>query len=127
MRSFFLLVSALFLSSPAAFATELSYVCDVTLVAPDLPDGVVEWRFQAPLRNGSHGGEPRIFRSGDYEVQVTADAQWLALRWFEKDRHVAEAVFALGTNDRTMYRVGLVYDTTRDGVQVSVGCMEGIL
>lgn len=108
-------------------STAVTYVCEVILVASDVPaDGGI-WKFQTEVKEGSHGGDPRVFSSGTHEVHVIADGTWLGLSWFRNERKVAESLFVMGPMDRAFHRVGLLYDPADEDAQVSIGCTKGKL
>lgn len=117
---------------PLAFVpppvTELTYACQVVLAGTNLPPDRGVWKFEAPESSGgSHGGETRVFTEGIYEITVLANAQWLGISWSQSGKKIAEGVFVLGSNDRTLSRVALLYDPSDSGAQVSLDCTEGKL
>lgn len=118
------------LTSPATDAlglTPITYVCEVILVALDIPDGQGTWKFQAELKAGAHGGESREFSVGDHQVSVIADGTWLGLAWMRGQRKVGQGLFVMGPMDRALHRVGILYDPVDDSGQASIGCTEGTL
>lgn len=124
---------ALFLLSAPVFAgaqtlTEITYVCEVLLVADDVPADQGTWKFQAALQSeGGHGGTPQAFTTGHHEVQVIADGTWLGIIWNQDGRKIAQGLFVMGPLDRALHRVGLLFDPSDNGAQVSIGCSEGVL
>ena len=81
---------------PAQTVPQTEYVCDVHLFVQDLPGGMGEATFVAPLSGGSHGGDDRTFDFGAHQVQVTVDGKWRNLSWYLNGKLVTAVVSASG-------------------------------
>ncbi|MBX3019856.1 MAG: hypothetical protein KF767_18360 [Bdellovibrionaceae bacterium] len=123
-----LFAAPLFAGAQTLKLTEITYVCEVLLVADDVPADQGSWKFQASLKaEGSHGGETRAFTTGAHDVQVIADGTWLGIAWTQGGRKIAQGLFVMGPLDRALHRVGILFDPADNGAQVSIGCSEGAL
>lgn len=118
------LTAGLLFSARAQAQTELTYKCELTIAAADLGTTGGVFNFTAPITSGSHGGTPKLFKEGVHTVQVIADAQWMGVSWSRAGTKIAEAVFVLAPMDRTLARVGILYDPSDSGDQVSLNCSE---
>ncbi len=90
------LLMTLLLFTATASAQELKgFKCEVLLVAKDLEKGTV-WgpSFNAPVRDGGHGGGIEEFAIHAHKVTVTADGKWRGISWRRGNQLIAETVSA---------------------------------
>ena len=81
---------------PAPVVQQTEYACDVRVFAADLPNGMAEDSFVAPMQGGSHGGDARVLNFGDHQVEALVDGKWRNLTWYFKEKLVTAMVSAGG-------------------------------
>ena len=121
MKSLLVLVLGMLLSVNS-WAAERTLQCEVILAASDLSLSQGTWKFETTDNSEDHGGAARVFSEGRYRVEVLADGQWLGLSWFRDGKKLAEGIFVVGFEDQVKNRVGVLYDPTDSGDQLSLGC-----
>ncbi len=99
------------------------YHCDVSVIAPDAPEGGMIQKFDAPFKSqGSHGGDVRTFQFGPYQVQILADGFWRSLSWWKGQTMVAETVTAAAA-PILQHSVVIVYNPSSREDQAYLSCM----
>ena len=77
-------------------ASAADYECTARLFAKDLPNGLSEVTFAAPIDGGSHGGEEKSFTFGEHQISILVDGKWRNLTWYFQGALVAGVVSAGG-------------------------------
>ena len=104
--------------------TPIFYDCQVIIVAKDVVDGSVTFKYQVtPQNNGSHGGIEYPFASGNHKVSVLSNGRWLGISWWRSDVLVAETVFAR-SEDNMGSEALIIYNPADQEEQVSVDCSK---
>lgn len=106
---------------PAQALPQTDYVCDVRLFVQNLPGGMGEGTFVAPLSGGSHGGDERTFDFGDHQVQVTVDGKWRNLSWYFQGKLVSAVVSATG-DVIAGHQAIIVYNPENPDDQLHLSC-----
>lgn len=108
-------------SKPTLPTQQIEYACDVRLFANDLPGGMAEDSFVAPLQGGNHGGEPRVFNFGEHQVHVLVDGKWRNLTWFYKEKLVTAMVSA-GENVVSGHQAIITYNPANTDEELHLSC-----
>jgi hypothetical protein len=132
MRSV-LVQAVLLFAAPVAFAQSLgdiappvapapTYSCQVILIATDLPQGSLTFKYTvSPTNVGSHGGQEFPFAAGTHKISAISNDRWLGITWTKAGVLVASSVFARSeVNQGSMALI--IYNPQNPEEQVSLDC-----
>ena len=104
--------------------TVVVYDCQVIVVAKDIVDGSVTFKYEVtPDNDGSHGGVEFPFSSGPHKVSVLSNGRWLGISWWRNDTLVSEAVFARSEENMGSQAL-IIYNPADQEEQASVDCSK---
>ncbi len=101
--------------------TPANYQCQLIVIAKDMLNGSEVFKYEAPAKSGSHGGQDYTFSKGHHKVTAITDARWMGINWEREGKSIVQ-VISVRADDNVNSQVLLAYNPQNTDEQVSLDC-----